>query len=494
MSDLTDAPLAILVVVLLCCSASVAATSGGVAEPGPAITNASFSDDSRITVDRGVVYLAGWQSQNLTVSYNGSGSAYKFCAFVGENNGTRLACDRVPPTGSTATPSTSLSLDWSNETVGQQRLTVAMANASGVVDTSVLRVHVLPANGDVDGDGLSNRAEIDRGTRPLQPDTDSDGLTDGEEVNVQQTSPTSADTDDDGLTDGEEVSEYGTDPTDPDTDGDGLADGAEVTKYDTDPTDPDTDDDGLTDGTEASGETNPTDPDSDDDGLSDGKEVEQYETDPTVADTDNDGLTDGEEVNQYKTEPTNPDTDDDGLTDGEEVNQYTTNPTNPDTDGDGRIDGEEIDAGTDPGSTRTGSAVVGLELRTLAIGGLVALAIGVGGGALWMRRRGSDDGADDPSAGSTDDPDEPTGGEETHSSPPLTNEDRIRQLLSANDGRLKQSDIVAQTNWSKSKVSRLLSRMASDDEIRKINVGRENLITHPEDEPDGARPPFEERE
>ncbi len=36
------------------------------------------------------------------------------------------------------------------------------------------------------------------------------------------------DSDSDGLSDGNETGEYGTDPTDPDTDGDGLADGVEV--------------------------------------------------------------------------------------------------------------------------------------------------------------------------------------------------------------------------------------------------------------------------
>lgn len=40
------------------------------------------------------------------------------------------------------------------------------------------------------------------------------------------------DSDNDGLSDGNETGEYGTDPTDPDTDGDGLADGVEVAALD----------------------------------------------------------------------------------------------------------------------------------------------------------------------------------------------------------------------------------------------------------------------
>jgi hypothetical protein len=55
------------------------------------------------------------------------------------------------------------------------------------------------------------------------------------------------DSDDDGLTDVEEVDLHGTEPLDPDTDGDGMGDGAEVA-LGTDPLDSDTDDDTVCDG------------------------------------------------------------------------------------------------------------------------------------------------------------------------------------------------------------------------------------------------------
>jgi Neuraminidase (sialidase) len=70
------------------------------------------------------------------------------------------------------------------------------------------------------------------------PDLDGDGLSDGEEVNVQGTDPCDADSDNDGLSDGDEVDVHGTDPLDPDTDGDGFNDAYEVT-VGTDPLDPD---------------------------------------------------------------------------------------------------------------------------------------------------------------------------------------------------------------------------------------------------------------
>ncbi len=101
---------------------------------------------------------------------------------------------------------------------------------------------------DSDGDGLSDADEVNvYGTNPLDPDSDDDGLSDGDEVNVHGTDPLEPDSDNDGLSDGDEVNVYGTDPLEPDSDGDGLSDGDEVA-IGTDPLDPDSDDDGIVDG------------------------------------------------------------------------------------------------------------------------------------------------------------------------------------------------------------------------------------------------------
>jgi hypothetical protein len=56
-------------------------------------------------------------------------------------------------------------------------------------------------------------------------DSDGDGLTDLDEINIYATDPNNADTDSDGLTDGEEINQYVTDPINPDSDGDGILDG-----------------------------------------------------------------------------------------------------------------------------------------------------------------------------------------------------------------------------------------------------------------------------
>jgi hypothetical protein len=91
--------------------------------------------------------------------------------------------------------------------------------------------------GDRDGDGLSDTQEEVVGTDPDNPDTDTDGLMDGEEVLTWGTDPLNRDTDGDILLDGDEVHTYGTNPTNPDTDGDGIPDGIEIAMG-TDPLNP----------------------------------------------------------------------------------------------------------------------------------------------------------------------------------------------------------------------------------------------------------------
>ena len=201
-----------------------------------------------------------------------------------------------------------------------------------------------PLKIDTDGDGLNDYDEIFiYKTNPLKADTDGDGLNDYDEIFIHKTNPLNPDTDNDNINDGDEVNIYKTNPLKADTDGDGLNDYDEIFKYKTNPLNPDTDGDSLSDYDEIfKYNTDPLNPDTDDDGLNDSDEIYTHKTDPLNPDTDDDGLSDGDEIHKYNTDPLNKDTDDDGLSDGDEVNIYKTNPLSADTDNDGLSDYDEI--------------------------------------------------------------------------------------------------------------------------------------------------------
>ena len=177
---------------------------------------------------------------------------------------------------------------------------------------------------DVDADGLTQQQEFAAKTNPRIADTDSDGLTDGAELNTYRTAPLVADSDKDGLNDGAEVLQHRSNPLLADSDQDGINDNLEVNQYQTNPNAADTDADGLGDlweveyGTDAKVADASADPDAD--GLTNQEEF-NYKTWPQVADTDRDGLSDGPEVRLHLTNPLIADTDDDYLPDGYEVQQ-----------------------------------------------------------------------------------------------------------------------------------------------------------------------------
>ena len=97
-----------------------------------------------------------------------------------------------------------------------------------------------------------------------------------------------------------------------------------------------------------------------------------------------------------------------------------------------------------------------------------------------------------PAAGSDESPsandnipsaDDPSGAaDRTVDSGLLTDEDRVRRVLGEHGGRMKQSAIVEELGWSKSKASRVLSQMADDGAVEKLRIGRENVIDLLDDE------------
>jgi uncharacterized membrane protein len=93
---------------------------------------------------------------------------------------------------------------------------------------------------------------------------------------------------------------------------------------------------------------------------------------------------------------------------------------------------------------------------------------------------GGGPGADEsaPAAGAAD----ATGGEtEEPDLSLLSDEERVEHLIERNGGRMRQADIVDKTGWSDAKVSQLLSAMADEGRVEKLRLGRENLISLPEE-------------
>ncbi|MBU5673998.1 DUF3289 family protein [Paenibacillus brevis] len=114
---------------------------------------------------------------------------------------------------------------------------------------------------DSDGDGISDYYEEHYGLSATSKDTDGDGLSDLDEIITLKLNPLEQDSDNNGIPDGDEDKDndglgnlaelaHGTSLVNPDTDGDGLMDGEEVNTYMTDPLKADTDGDGLSDGWE----------------------------------------------------------------------------------------------------------------------------------------------------------------------------------------------------------------------------------------------------
>jgi gliding motility-associated-like protein len=261
-----------------------------------------------------------------------------------------------------------------------------------VCATATVTISVIPP--DTDGDGVRDDQEVIDGTNPNDGcsykvasqtgvttaawnslDCDKDGLNNGEEKtgiddpatpanpNGKLTDPVNPDTDGDGVSDGQEALD-GTNPNDGcsykaasqtlvpsaawnsgDCDKDGLTNGEEKTGIDdpatpanpngklTDPLNPDTDGDGVTDAQEAIDGTNPND------GCS--YKAASQTLAPSAAwnssDCDKDGLTNAEEKTGVD-DPASPANPSGKLTD----------PVIVDTDGDGVSDNQEAIDGTNP--------------------------------------------------------------------------------------------------------------------------------------------------
>jgi len=144
------------------------------------------------------------------------------------------------------------------------------------------------------------------------------------------------------------------------------------------------------------------------------------------------------------------------------------------------------DANGTPAGETSSSGMFVLALAVLALGAVAVAAWRSGAAAAILGSDEDDDGG--ASAATADQSPEPAPEAEEF----LDDSDRVLRLLEDNGGRMKQVDIVDNTEWSKSKVSMLLSDMEDDGEISKLRVGRENIISLAGEEPDAAGSPFDE--
>lgn len=128
------------------------------------------------------------------------------------------------------------------------------------VVTDIVGIHgiqIVDSGADTDGDGLKDVVEIEHRLNPAVPDAtadaDGDGVSNATEI-ANGTDPHHTDSDRDGWDDGADTS-----PLDPDSDDDGLIDGDEVhgSPFASLPTDSDSDDDGASDAVERAAGTNP---------------------------------------------------------------------------------------------------------------------------------------------------------------------------------------------------------------------------------------------
>ncbi len=63
----------------------------------------------------------------------------------------------------------------------------------------------------------------------------------------------------------------------------------------------------------------------------------------------------------------------------------------------------------------------------------------------------------------------------------LSNEERVLRLLEENGGRIKQQEVVSELDWTEAKTSQVVSGLREEGEIDVFRIGRENVLTLPEE-------------
>jgi len=162
----------------------------------------------------------------------------------------------------------------------------------------------------------------------------------------------------------------------------------------------------------------------------------------------------------------------------------------------GSDDGPQSDSSGDSTGNTADTGDSGGSQSGMMMPVLVAflLMLSVGGGAVWYtlsRASSENEPAGTATAETTESPSVEGESAAVSEQELLSDEDLVLELLEENGGRMRQVSIVEETDWSKSKVSMLLSDMEDEGDISKLRVGRENIISLAGEEPEAAGSPFE---
>jgi uncharacterized protein (TIGR03382 family) len=329
-----------------------------------------FDSDSDTSSIEHVIALTAWDNSINSWLPDFNGAGVDIPLVFNTLLGTAEAAYRLEESTSNLNNSTDWTLDLQiSWTFIQDQMNLSSTDNFGLI--AMTGDSYLPSSFSTDlaghDDATGVGAVTDGRSDNMARDSDEDGLSNGEELNLG-TDPADQDTDDDGISDFDELPLLG-DTTDPllcDTDGDGLSDGLEQ-KIVTPMTDTDVNAGCFQIDEDPSTSSNPTSEDTDGGSALDGEEdwnfngkEEDYEGDLRDAADDKDDDSDGIPNFVEDDCPTDSgniddaDSDSDGLTDEEEGWDTTDADEDglpdfcdEDSDGDGITDGDEGNEDTD---------------------------------------------------------------------------------------------------------------------------------------------------
>ena len=64
----------------------------------------------------------------------------------------------------------------------------------------------------------------------------------------------------------------------------------------------------------------------------------------------------------------------------------------------------------------------------------------------------------------------------------LSNEEQVLRLLDEHGGRMKQKQVIEELGWTDAKTSKVVSGLREDGQIDSFRIGRENVLTYPDEE------------